>query len=78
MENEFKSLDELYKRLTPALISRCDEFRRLGYKDIKEIDIWNYLTNHKWKMSVDLTINDMVNDIFNVDATRIIYCMVKK
>ena len=67
MELEFASLKELYDRLTPALITKCSEMKRVGYSYIKEEDIWNYLKEIKWKKAVNLSLHEMVNDVLNTD-----------
>ena len=41
MELQFNSVEELYKRVRPALTSKKREFRRSGINYIKEEDIWN-------------------------------------
>lgn len=74
----FSSLKELYDRLTPALTSKTIELHRLGYKYIKEEDIWNYLKENKWVNSVDLLLYQMVDDIINVDSTNITYHLEDK
>ena len=55
LEYEFTTLEELYKRVKPALRSKEKELEKMGYSNIKEIDIWNSLKN-KWKSSNNLTI----------------------
>ena len=67
MDLEFKSLEELYNRIKPALRAKCTEFKTIGYSGIKESDIWNYLTETKWKTATDLTLTEMINDIITVD-----------
>ena len=67
MDVSISSLTELYERLKPALISKKEEMKRLGYPYIKEEDIWNYLKETKWKKSVDLELYRMVSDIMNAD-----------
>ena len=67
MEVEFDSLEELYNRLKPALITKRNEMNRNGYKYIKIEDIWNYLKEIKWKKSKDLSLYEMVSDVLNVD-----------
>ena len=67
MEVEFNSLEELYNRLKPALITKRNEMNRNGYKYIKIEDIWNYLKEIKWKKSKDLSLYEMVSDVLNVD-----------
>ena len=67
MDVSISSLTELYERLKPALISKKEEMKRLGYPYINEEDIWNYLKETNWKKSVDLELYQMVSDIMNAD-----------
>lgn len=67
MEEEFKTLEELYLRLKPALYTKKAEMRRNGFEYIQEEDIWNYLTEIKWKKSKDLLLHEMVDDVMNID-----------
>ncbi len=67
----FKSLEDLYKRVRPALESKVGEINKKGYKYIHEEDIWNYLKTYKWTSSRDLDLGDIVNDIFNVDISSL-------
>ena len=67
LEYEFNTLEELYNRVKPALHSKKIELRRLGYSNINEIDIWNYLKD-KWKNSINLTLSDIVDDILNTSC----------
>lgn len=64
---KFTSLEELYKRLRPALKTKKDEMNQLGYMYIKEIDIWNYLKEVKWTNSKNLSLYQMVSDVLNAD-----------
>ena len=45
MDDNFgiKSTIDLYKRLLPALNCKTSELDKLGAKNIKKEDIWNYL-----------------------------------
>ena len=63
MNNEFKSLDELFKRLKPALYSKIVELKRMGLEYIKEEDIFNYLIKNSWSKKDNLSISDLTNDI---------------
>ena len=67
MEVEFNSLEELYNRIKPALITKRNEMNRNGYKYIKIEDIWNYLKEIKWKKAKDLSLYEMVSDVLNID-----------
>lgn len=70
-EIKFKSLEDLYKRIYPALKSKKRELNKKGYNYIHEIDIWNYLKTNKWRRSQDLDLGCMVNDIFNIQDREI-------
>lgn len=67
MDITFGSLEELYKRIKPALKTKKEEMRRAGYIYIKEEDIWNYLKEVKWINSKNLSLYQMVSDVLNVD-----------
>lgn len=64
MIDEFESLEQLYKRLLPALKSKVSELKRSGYDYLTSEDVWNYLKETKWIRSSNLSLNDMVSDIF--------------
>lgn len=78
MDLEFNSLQELYERIQPALFTKCEEMRRKGYTYIKEEDVWNYLTEVKWKKSRNLMLSEMVNDVLNVDDNYIDHYLKEK
>lgn len=73
MNNEikFKSLQELYERILPALKSKTKEIHKKGMDYIHEEDIWNYLKTYKWTSSRSLDLGDMVNDIFTVEEREL-------
>lgn len=67
MDIEFKTLEELYQRIKPALIAKKSEMNRNGFNYIKEEDIWNYLKEIKWKKAEGLSLSTMVSDVLNTD-----------
>ena len=67
----FNSLQELYLRIKPALYARKCEMIRNGYSYITEEDIWNYFKESKWKNSNNLSLHEMVSDVFNCDEVLI-------
>ena len=71
MDYEFKSQKELFIRVRPALRSKCLELHKIGFIDIKEFDIWNYLIIKKWKESYGLMLSDIVSDIMNLNGNDI-------
>lgn len=70
-EIKFKSLQELYNRILPALKSKTKELNKKGLNYIHEEDIWNFLKTYKWVNSRDLDLGSMVNDIFNVSEREV-------
>ena len=75
---KFKSLEDLYIRILPALKTKVHELNKLNYNFIKEEDIWNYLRLTKWTSSYDLDLSIMVNDILNVDIQALQNYMLEK
>lgn len=67
MEYTFKSKEELYKMVEPALDAKMSELDRLGYRYIHKKDVWNYLIVTKWMQASNLELNDIVSDILNCD-----------
>lgn len=67
MEISFNSLQELYDRIKPALITKQEEMKRHGYTYLKEEDIWNYFKETKWIKSNNLSLYQMVSDVLNTD-----------
>ncbi len=65
---EFRSLSELYTRIRPALVSKNNDLKRIGINYVKEEDIWNYLKETKWQKTSNLSLSQMVSDIFNMNV----------
>ncbi len=70
-EVEFRTVEELYSRIKPALYSKMCELKRLGIDYVKEEDLWNFLVENSWKNKNGLSLYDMTNDIFDTDADLI-------
>jgi len=68
---KFNSIDDLYKRVLPALQARVSELKRENYMYIDVLDIWNYCVENIWKNKTDLRIYELVNDILNVDGIKL-------
>lgn len=71
MNNGFKTIDDLYKRLKPALYSKVVELKRQGLDYIKEKDIFNYLLESSWNKKDNLSIAELTNDILYLDNNLI-------
>lgn len=68
---EFKTVEELYKRVSPALYSKVKEIKRMGYTLVTEKDVWNYLVDNDWKNRTNLELYNLISDIMNVDNYKI-------
>lgn len=71
MDLEFETIEDLYRRLIPALRTKRREMRRNGYPYIKEEDIWNYLKEVKWVRARNLLLYEMVNDVLGASEEQI-------
>lgn len=68
---EFTTQKELYLKLLPVFNVKKRLNSITKYKDITNENIWKYLTETKWKNSVGLTIDEMINDIITVEIDKI-------
>ncbi len=66
-ELRFSSIEELYQRVLPALTSKRRELAYYHYSYITEEDIWDYLKENKWVNRNNLTLYDIIDDIFHTD-----------
>ncbi len=66
-EIKFHSLNELYKRLLPALRSKKKELMKHGMTYIHEEDIWNCCKENCWSNRQNLELFNMVDDILNTN-----------
>lgn len=67
MDYDFKTKEELYIRVRPALHAKLEELKRLNYPNVKEEDIFNYLSIVKWSKSNNLALSDIVSDIIHLN-----------
>ena len=75
---EFNSVEELYKRVRPALTSKVLEYKRNNIAYIKEEDIWNYLIEYKWRNSKGLELFNIVDDILNINNSEVESYVINK
>lgn len=68
---KFSGVNELYKRVLPALFTKVSELKREKIHYINTIDIWQYCVENIWKNKKDLRIYELVDDILNVDALKL-------
>ncbi len=69
-EMDYHTKEELYQKLKGAFKVKL-RLMQENQNNIREIDIWNYLKINKWSKDKNLTISEMVNDIINVDYTKV-------
>lgn len=68
----FKSEDELFDRIKPALRSKKKILNKKGAKNITEEDIWDFMVENVWVSSSDLELCDMVDKILHAEDALII------
>lgn len=62
--NQFESIRSQVK---PALQSKLEEFRLLGYDSIDEAGIWEFLLKKKWKKAkAEIKIYEVIQDILSI------------
>lgn len=55
-----------YKQIKPALVSKVEEFKIFGYEQVTEKELWDFLTNKKWKKTKDeIQLHEIVADILS-------------
>lgn len=69
---EFTSQQELYQKLQPVFNVKKRLIQNTKYENITNQDIWYHLIETKWKVSYNLTISDIVNDIITLDLEQVI------
>lgn len=67
---KFNSLEELYKKLVPAMDTKVNELKLNGISYISIDDIWNYNKKNNWTKSKDLTLSQCVDDILNTSDEK--------
>ncbi|WP_019242729.1 MULTISPECIES: post-transcriptional regulator [Bacillus] len=54
-------------KLQPALQSKREEFILLGYTEVTDDYIWDFMTKKKWKKAnEDALLHQLVNDVLSV------------
>lgn len=60
-------------QVTPAMTSKLEEFRILGYDSITEDGIWEFLMKKKWKKVKDeIRIYEIIDDILSIKVSDFI------
>lgn len=68
---KFSSINDLYRRILPALEAKVSELKRENIRFVTSKDIWNYCIETKWKNKSDLRIYEIVSDILNTDGIKL-------
>lgn len=68
---KFKTIEDLYNTVFPALKSRKEDLHREKYVMVSEDDIWNYLVETNWMDSENLELSTIIDDILNVDGYKV-------
>ncbi len=64
----FKSVSEWKTFVKPALESKANEFRLLGYTQVTDEDIWGCLEHKIWKGDPKKRLYEVVGDIFHLGS----------
>ncbi len=73
-----RSIEDLYKKVLPALKSKESSLSLQGYVSLTCDDIWNYLLQTKWLHIDKVELSDIIDDIMMVDGHKIYMLMDKK
>jgi hypothetical protein len=64
------SYNHFHTQVRPALISKLEEFRLLGYKEVSETVLWEFLVRKKWKkVKEDIRLYEIIDDILSVKVS---------
>lgn len=75
---KFKTAEELYNRVLPALRSKANEFKRDHISYVSEKDIWNYLSKTEWRKKQDLEFYELVDSILNLTIADMEKYLIEK
>ncbi|WP_308170358.1 post-transcriptional regulator [Neobacillus sp. 114] len=57
-------------QVKPAMVSKLEEFRLLGYDSISETELWGYLTKKKWrKVTDEKKLYEIIQDILSIKVS---------
>lgn len=59
--------------VAPALTSKLEEFRLLGYEAVTENELWEFLLKKRWKkIKEDIKLYEIIDDILSVKVSDFI------
>lgn len=77
VEFKFTSLEDLFKKVKPALNTKVADLRRHNIRYINEEDIWHYLRKNYWVKAEKLSLGEIVNDILSTPNAELESYMAK-
>ncbi|MBP1968774.1 hypothetical protein J2Z83_000868 [Virgibacillus natechei] len=63
-----QTINEWKPFVKPALDSKVNEFRVMGYSKATEEDIWNCLVQKVWKGNPNKRLHEIVQDVFHLGS----------
>lgn len=76
--DNFRSAQELFIHVLPVLKSKTKEFKLQNLPFISEKVIWKCLRETKWKKESELTLFDVVSDIFHLTDNEVLTYLKEK
>ncbi|MFK4997599.1 post-transcriptional regulator [Bacillus sp. N9] len=68
MEVKDHPYNSYFHVLTPALVSKVEEFNVLGYGKVDKADLWNYLTKKIWRNPKEgIRMYELVSDVISLN-----------
>jgi hypothetical protein len=65
-----QNYEYLRDQVGPALQSKLEEFQILGYSDISEPGLWEYLLKKKWKkVKEEMRLHQVIQDILSIKVS---------
>ena len=74
-KERFKTIEELYQRVLPALRIKVKDMKLEKLALIDEKSLWDYFCNKKWRIQKSITLGEMIDDILNTDSFQIYHEM---
>lgn len=66
---EKKTVQEWREMIRPALSSKCDEFKLIGYQEVTENELWSCLEEKIWKGNPRKRLYEVTADILHLSSS---------
>lgn len=74
MKNAPHPFEQFREKVQPVLQSKLEEFRILGYEQISEGELWEYLLKKVWRQPKgEIHIYELVSEIFEVKVSDVVH-----